>query len=73
MTRNIENRVEVSCPIYSEELKQEIIDNFNICWKDNVKARLINTENENEYRIDDNPKVRSQIALYDYYLDKLNN
>lgn len=73
MTRNIENRVEVSCPIYSEELKQEIIDNFNICWTDNVKARLINTENENEYRIDNKPKVRSQIAIYDYYLDKLKN
>ena len=71
MTRNIENRVEVSCPIYDINLKSEIIDNFNICWSDNVKARLINTENENEYRINDNTKVRSQIALYDYYLDKL--
>lgn len=71
MTRNIENRVEVSCPIYDKEIKQEIIDNFNICWSDNVKARLINTEKENEYRVNDKPKVRSQIALYDYYLDKL--
>ncbi|GGD28994.1 polyphosphate kinase 1 [Hyunsoonleella pacifica] len=71
MTRNIENRVEVSCPIYDEDIKQEIIDNFDICWSDNVKARLINTEKENEYRVDDNPKVRSQIALYDYYLEKL--
>lgn len=73
MTRNIENRVEVSCPIYDEAIKQEIIDNFNIYWSDNVKARLINTNNENEYRIDNKPKVRSQIALYDYYVDKLNN
>lgn len=73
MTRNIENRVEVSCPIYDADIKQEIIDNFNVCWSDNVKARLINTEKENEYRVDDKPKVRSQIALYDYYLDKLNS
>lgn len=72
MTRNIENRVEVSCPIYNEDIKQEIIDNFNICWSDNVKARLINTENENEYRVNDNPKVRSQISLYEYYLERLN-
>ncbi|MGC6430625.1 MAG: polyphosphate kinase 1 [Jejuia sp.] len=72
MTRNIENRVEVSCPIYDEDIKQEIIDNFNICWSDNVKARLINTENENEYRVNDNPKVRSQISLYKYYLERLN-
>ncbi len=72
MTRNIENRVEVSCPIYSEAVKQEIIDNFNICWSDNIKSRLINTNNENEYRLNSKGKVRSQIALYDYYLDKLN-
>lgn len=71
MTRNIHNRVEVSCPIYDADIKQEIIDTFNICWSDNVKARLINTPNENEYRKNDNHEVRSQIAMYDYYLDKL--
>ncbi|MFD1613613.1 polyphosphate kinase 1 [Gelatiniphilus marinus] len=73
MTRNIENRVEVSCPIYNKAIKQEIIDTFQISWSDNVKARLINTAQENEYRINDNPKVRSQIAIYDYYLNKLQN
>ncbi|MFD2725855.1 polyphosphate kinase 1 [Hyunsoonleella rubra] len=73
MTRNIHNRVEVSCPIYDNDIKREIIDNFNICWNDNVKARLINTKTENEYRVDDKPALRSQIALYDYYLDKLKN
>ena len=71
MTRNIDNRVEVSCPIYDEDIKNEIIDTFNICWRDNVKARLINTSTENEYRINDKPKVRSQFATYDYYLEKL--
>jgi len=71
MTRNIDNRVEVSCPIYDKEIKQEIIDTFNISWNDNVKARLINTSNENEYRTNNNPIVRSQIATYDYYLKKL--
>ncbi len=71
MTRNIENRVEVSCPIYSDDIKQEIIENFNICWKDNIKSRLINTDKENEYRLNAKAKVRSQIALYDYYVDKL--
>lgn len=71
MSRNIESRVEVSCPIYDEHVKQEIIDTFNICWSDNVKARLLNTSIENEYRVNENPKVRSQVAIYDYYLDKL--
>tara|TARA_R110002050_G_scaffold243212_3_gene379716 strand:- start:6362 stop:8425 length:2064 start_codon:yes stop_codon:yes gene_type:complete len=73
MTRNIYNRVEVSCPIYDEEIKKEVIDSFNFCWNDNVKARLINTSNENEYKINDKEKVRSQFAIYDYYLKKLEN
>lgn len=71
MTRNIDNRVEVSCPIYDNDIKQEIIDGFNISWNDNVKARLINTPNENEYKLDDKEKVRSQFAIYDYYLEQL--
>ncbi|OBQ52563.1 polyphosphate kinase 1 [Tamlana sp. s12] len=71
MTRNIENRVEVSCPIYDEEIKQEIIDTFNICWNDNVKARVLSDSQENNYRVNDNKKIRSQYAIYDYYLKKL--
>ncbi|WP_194767428.1 polyphosphate kinase 1 [Tamlana sp. I1] len=73
MTRNIENRVEVSCPIYDEDIKQEIIDTFNICWSDNVKARILNDSQENEYRVNNNEKIRSQYAIYDYYLKKLEN
>jgi len=73
MTRNIDNRVEVSCPIYNEDLKQEIIDTYSICWNDNVKARLINSAQENEYRVSNKPKVRSQIAIYNYYSNKLQN
>ncbi|MCB4808639.1 polyphosphate kinase 1 [Tamlana sp. 62-3] len=71
MTRNIENRVEVTCPIYDQEVKNEIIETFNIGWNDNVKARLINQEQENIYRQNNNEKVRSQFAIYDYYLNKL--
>ncbi len=70
MTRNIENRVEVSCPIYDEDIKKEIIDTFNISWNDNVKARVLNDSQENEYLKNDKDKVRSQFAIYDYYLNK---
>ena len=73
MTRNIENRVEVSCPIYDENIKKQVIDTFNLSWNDNVKARLLNTSNENEYKVDDKEKVRSQFAIYDYYLKHLEN
>ncbi|WP_431137513.1 polyphosphate kinase 1 [Psychroserpens mesophilus] len=73
MTRNIENRVEVSCPIYQDDIKEELLNIFDICWKDNVKARVINETQSNEYRRNDKPKVRAQFALYDYFKEKLNS
>ncbi|MFV9551141.1 polyphosphate kinase 1 [Algibacter sp. PT7-4] len=73
MTRNIENRVEVSCPIYDQDIKKEIIDTFNISWNDNVKARVLNDSQENEYRVNNKLKVRSQFATYDYYTKQLEN
>ena len=42
MTRNIEKRVEVACPIYQENLKQQILETLYISDNDNVKTRLIN-------------------------------
>lgn len=72
MTRNLDNRVEVGCPIYDDDIKQELIDTFEISWSDNVKARIFDEEQNNIYRQDNKPKVRSQFKMYDYYLDKLN-
>ena len=66
MTRNMENRVEVSCPIYDEEIKQELIDTFHICWKDNVKARILNKAQNNTYKKNNEPKCRSQFEAYNY-------
>ena len=71
MTRNIENRVEVSCPIYDLDLKHELIDNFNIYWSANVKARLLNSTQNNAYKKRKNPIIRAQFATYDYYYKKL--
>lgn len=72
MSRNMDRRVEVSCPIYDEDIKREIIETFEICWSDNVKARVFSLKEDNAYKKDDNPPLRSQFALYDYYLEKLN-
>ncbi|WP_452222820.1 polyphosphate kinase 1 [Lacinutrix chionoecetis] len=72
MTRNIENRVEVSCPIYDNDIKNELIHTFNISWKDNVKARILNKKQINVYKRNDNEKFRSQFEAYNYYKNKLN-
>ena len=71
MTRNIDNRVEVSCPIYDKEIKREIIETFTICWNDNVKARIINVEGDNRYRQQHGKPYRSQFDTYAYYQNKL--
>ncbi|WP_417291060.1 polyphosphate kinase 1 [Corallibacter sp.] len=73
MTRNIDNRVEVSCPIYDENIKQELIDIFDICWSDTVKARVLNGSQTNQYKPKQKSNIRAQFAIYDYYLKKLNN
>lgn len=72
MTRNIENRVEVSCPIYDEDIKQELIDTFNICWNDNVKSRILDKKQTNAYFRNENEKIRAQFDTYTYYKNKLN-
>lgn len=73
MTRNIDLRVEISCPIYDEDIKNELIDTFNIGWSDNVKARVFSIHQDNAYRKNELAKVRSQFATYDYYLQKMSN
>lgn len=70
MTRNISFRVEVGCPIYDEDIKKELMETFEIAWSDNVKARIISEKQDNAYRRNNKPKVRSQVATYDYYLNK---
>ncbi len=70
MTRNIDNRVEVSCPIYDVDIKKELQDLYDICWNDNVKARIINETQDNSYRKNEGIKVRAQYDTYKYYLNK---
>ena len=71
MTRNLDHRVEVACPILDKELKQMVMDTFNISFNDNVKARIIDENDSLTYRKNDEPKNRSQFTTYDY-LKQLN-
>lgn len=71
MTRNLDNRVEVGCPIYDPEIRKELLDTFEISWEDNVKARVFNEAQDNEYRESSGKQVRSQFDMYDYYFKKL--
>ena len=72
MRRNLDGRVEVTCPIYDEDIKKELIDTFDIGWKGNVKARFHSDKFDNKYRIrGNNPLFRAQSETYNYYLQKM--
>jgi len=70
MTRNLDFRVEVGCPIYDPDIQQELMETFDICWRDNVKARVFSEKQDNAYRETKGKKVRSQFETYDYYVKK---
>jgi len=72
MTRNIEKRVEVTCPIYQEDLKNQILDTLEISNNDNVKTRIINDLSQNKYANNLHKKNRSQWDTYSYFKNTLN-
>lgn len=70
MLRNLEHRVEATCQVWDEELKQELKDILNIQLQDNVKARWLDNELSNEYVRTTRKKVRSQVETYNYLYKK---
>ncbi|RYY97536.1 MAG: polyphosphate kinase 1 [Chitinophagaceae bacterium] len=71
MTRNLDHRVEATCPILDERLKQELKDIINIQLQDNVKARVLDNALSNEYvRAEHKPPIRSQVEIYNYLQNK---
>ena len=67
MIRNFDHRFETACPIYDEDLQNEIMDILKIQLSDNVKARVVNESPINKYVTKDKAKpLRSQIETYSY-------
>lgn len=72
MSRNLDQRVEVACPIYDREIQRELKDYLEVQWRDNVKARILNKKLNNRLRTtDQNNRVRAQEVLYNYFENKL--
>jgi polyphosphate kinase len=68
MERNIDKRIEVSCPIWDKDIQQELADVFNFQWNGNVKVRILDKEMTNKYRESNGSKsFRAQVELYNYY------
>jgi polyphosphate kinase len=72
MTRNLDRRVEVACPIYDKDVQREIREMIELQLKDNVKARIINSVQDNLYvGLNGSSKIRSQLEIYGYYRNLL--
>ena len=68
MSRNLRRRIETAFPIYDENVKAEIQEMLRIQLSDNVKARIIDEADENEYTQNDmDLSIRSQVELYYHY------
>ena len=65
MTRNTEHRVEISCPIISEENKNKIEHILDVIMQDNVKARIL--QNDKKYikllSKEDEESINSQLTF----------
>jgi polyphosphate kinase len=66
MVRNIDHRVEVTCPIFNNDIKKVLKTILGIQLNANVKARILNNELTNEYVKANGKKVRAQVEIYNY-------
>jgi polyphosphate kinase len=63
--------VEAACPVSDPDLKKELLELLRIQLADNVKARILDGDFENNYVISQSSKkVRSQHEIYAYLLKK---
>jgi len=71
MVRNLDHRIEAACPINDPELKRELQEILDFQLSDNIKARILDEDFENNYVNSQSPeKVRAQQDIYNYLLKK---
>jgi len=66
MPRNLDHRIEVTCPIFDKNIRTEIRKIFDIQWNDNVKARIFDKTQSNQFVKPGKEKIQSQIEVYNF-------
>lgn len=67
MPRNIDRRVEVTCPIYDKDIQRELRTFLEIQWSDNIKTQKRDGTLFNFSKSPDGPlKIRSQEEIYKF-------
>jgi len=71
MVRNLDHRIEATCPVFDKSIQEELKDILNIQLDDNVKARILDNHLLNNYvKEPGEKKIRSQIQIYNLLLKK---
>jgi polyphosphate kinase len=72
MVRNFDRRIEVVFPVCNRNMKKELDSIIELQWRDNVKARIIEKNNSNPYRLrkEDALLYRAQIDTYQYLKER---
>ena len=70
MLRNLEHRVEVAVQVTDPGIVAELKGILDIQLNDNVKARKLDNELKNEYVSSKGKKIRSQVEIYHFLLQK---
>ena len=71
MVRNLDHRIEATCPVLDAGIRNELKEILQIQMSDNVKARWLDNNLQNHYKKDQSKKVRSQIEIYQYLNQKV--
>jgi polyphosphate kinase len=66
MPRNIDRRVEVTCPIFDKDIQEELRTFLDYQWKDNVKARLHSDGSLHNFLERSSKTYRAQVDIYNY-------
>jgi polyphosphate kinase len=66
MTRNIDHRIEVTCPVFDKSLRNELHQIFDIQWNDNVKARKLDATLSNKFVKPGKDPLQSQVEVYEF-------
>lgn len=65
MTRNMNRRVEIACPVYDQDHIKKIVDAFELMWQDNRQARLQLPDGSYFRRMPQDKEISCQTELYE--------